>query len=369
MQAPTRIALSEPSIAGNEARYLAECVEENWFAAKGRFVGEFESLFAATHERPAAVSTASGTAALHLAMVALGLGPGDEVLVPALTFVATANAVRYVGATPVIVDVDPSSYTIDPQCAAAAVTERTRALVAVHLFGHPAEMDAICALARRHDLAIVEDAAQALGSRYRDRRCGTLGDIGCFSFNGNKIITAGGGGMVLCDDPERLDRIRRLSFQGRRAGTYEYLHDEVGFNYSLSNLHAAIGLAQLEQLEQLVTRRRRVAARYAEALHDVADLTFTAEPPWGHSNYWLMSVRIDAAFNSRSREDIARALDRAGVEARPFFTPLPDIGAHRSQAHLPVARRLHAEGLILPSSSNLTNEDQDRVLAELLASQ
>ncbi len=367
MQTLTRIPLAEPSIEGNEARYLAQCVEENWFAAKGRFVGEFEALFAEIHERPGAVSTVSGTAALHLAMVALGLGPGDEVLVPALTFVATANAVRYVGATPVVVDVDPIHQTIDPASAEAAITERTRALIAVHLFGHPAEMDAICALAREHDIAVVEDAAQALGSRYRGRSCGTIGDVGCFSFNGNKLVTAGGGGMVLASDRDRLERIRHLSFQGRRAGTREYLHDEVGFNYSLSNLHAAIGLAQLEQIDRLVAQRRAIATRYAAALEGVAGLTFAAEAPWGHSNYWLMSVRVDPVLHGRSREQVAQALDRAGVDSRPFFTPLPDIEAHRSDAHVPVARRLHTEGLILPSSSNLPEDAQDRVLAALLA--
>lgn len=366
MRTPARIALSEPSIEGNEASYLAQCVEENWLAAKGRFVGEFESRFARIHGCPAAVSTTTGTAALHLAMVALGLGPGDEVLVPALTFVATANAVRYVGATPVMVDVDPAFFTIDPTSAAAAVTERTRALMAVHLFGHPADMDAIRDLAHRHDLAVVEDAAQALGSSYRGRRCGTIGEVGCFSFNGNKIVTAGGGGMVLCDNPRRLEQIRHLSFQGRRAGTHEYLHDEIGFNYALSNLHAAVGLAQLEQLERLVMRRRAMAARYAEALQGIAGLVFTAEPPWGYSNHWLMSVRIDAALYGRSREDVARALDRIGIDSRPFFTPLPDTEAHRCAAHVPVARRLHDEGLILPSSSNLTEAAQDRVLAALL---
>ncbi len=202
-----------------------------------------------------------------------------------------------------MVDVDPITYTIDLASAEAAIGERTRALVAVHLFGHPADMDAICGLAHRHELAIVEDAAQALGSTCRGRRCGTIGDVGCFSFNGNKIITAGGGGMVLASDPGRLEQIRHLSFQSREPGSHEYLHDGVGFNYALSNLHAAVGLAQLEKLEQVVAGRRRAAARYASALEDAEGLRFAGEAAWACSNFWLMSVLIDAAACGRSRED------------------------------------------------------------------
>jgi perosamine synthetase len=365
MHTSLRIPLSEPSSGGGEARYLAQCVEENWFAAKGRFVHELEALFAELHGCPDAVSTSSGTSALHLAMLELGLGPGDEVLVPALSFVASANAVSYTGAKPVIVDVDPLTYTIDPASAAAAVSERTRALIVVHLFGHPADMDAICVLAHRHGLAVIEDAAQALGSSYRGRRCGTIGDIGCFSFNGNKIVTAGGGGMVLAGDQARLEHIRHLSFQSREPGSAEYLHDEVGFNYSLSNLHAAVGLAQLEQLTELVTRRRALAGRYASAIEAIDGLTFSAEAPWAKSNFWLASVLVEAGYG-RSRAELMSALDRAGIDSRPFFTPLSDIAAHRCESHVPVARRLHEEGLLLPSSSNLEPADQDRVLAELL---
>jgi len=369
MALATRIPLSEPTMTEVEARYLRECVDENWVAAKGRFVGELETLFAHMHGCPAAVSTASGTAALHLAMIELGLGPGDEVLVPAMTFVASANAVRYAGASPVFVDADPVTYTIDPRDLADKITNRTRAILAVHLFGHPADMDAICELAREHELAVVEDATGALGSRYRGRPCGTIGDIGCFSFNGNKIITAGGGGMLLAADPDRLEHMRHLSFQGRQPGTVEYLHDEVAFNYVLSNLHAAIGLAQLERLDDLLARRRSLAARYRAALVDAPGLTFCVQAPWARCNFWLMSVLVDEAEHGRSRDQVMAALAHAGIESRPFFTPLPDVDAHGdgSMPGIPVARRLHREGLNLPSSASLQDADQDRVIAELLA--
>jgi perosamine synthetase len=365
----TRIPLSEPSIGEAEAEYLRQCVEDNWVAAKGRFVREFEQLFADVHGYPAAVSTTNGTAALHLALLELDIGPGDEVLLPALTFVASANAIRYVGATPVFVDVDPLTYAIDPACAASMVNERTRALLAVHLYGHPADMDALTELAQRHGLAVVEDATEALGSRYRGRLCGTLGDVGCFSFNGNKLITAGGGGMVLASDPERLEHIRHLSLQSRVPGTLEYQHDETGFNYALSNLHAAVGLAQLERLEDLLRRRRALARRYAAGLAEIPGLTFCSEAPWAQSNFWLTSVLVDTESYGRSREQLMHALNDSGIESRPFFAPLPDIGAYRSQTpvDIPVARRLHAQGLSLPSSASLEDGEQNRVIAELAA--
>jgi perosamine synthetase len=366
--APARIPLSEPTIGALEARYVRECMDENWIAANGRFVRELEALFAEIHGQPTAVSTVSGTAALHLGMVELGVGPGDEVIVPALTFVATANAVRYTGAMPVFVDVDPVTYTIDPAAVAAAITPRTRALVAVHLYGHPADMDSLGEIARQHRLAIVEDAAEALGSIHRGRRCGTIGDIGCFSFNGNKAITAGGGGMVIASDPARLEHIRHLSRQGRQPDTREYLHDEIAFNYTLSNLHAAIGLAQLERLDELVDRRRAIAARYASAIAEVPGLTFCEQAPWARSNFWLMSVLVDERAYGRSRRQLMGELDRAGIDSRPLFTPLPDIGAYRDTAavDIPVSRRLHDRGLSLPSSASLAEADQERVIAELL---
>jgi perosamine synthetase len=363
-----RIPLSEPTMGEAEHRYVKMCLRESMVSVKGPFVAAFEALFAEIHDRPTAISTASGTAALHLALVELGVGPGDEVLVPALTFVASANVVRYVGATPVFVDVDPLTYTIDPVDAQTKVGERTRALIAVHLYGHPAAMDELCAIARDRHLALIEDAAEALGARYRGRLCGTIGDLACFSFNGNKLVTSAGGGMVLAGDPERLEHIRHLSLQGREPATVEYLHDEVAFNYALSNLHAAVGLGQLERIEEVLAHRRRLAARYAVALDDTPGLTFCAQAPWAQSNFWLMSVLVDAPRYGRTRQQLMRALGEAGIDSRPFFTPLPDTAAYDTcrDSAIPIARRLHAQGLCLPSSFGLTDADQDRVLAELL---
>jgi len=361
------IPLSVPVLDGNEARYLQACVDENWVASKGRFVREFEALFATVHGRPSAVSTCNGTAALHLAMVELGLGPGDEVIVPVLSFVATVNPVRYVGATPVFVDVDPVSYGMNPAAVLAAITPRTRAILPVHLYGQPVDVDPLMRLAREHGLAVVEDATEALGSRYRDQPCGCLGTIGAFSFNGNKVITAGGGGMLLADGPERLERMRHLSLQARVPGSVEYLHDDVGFNYTLSNLQAAVGLAQLERLDERVAARRQLAVRYAQALGEIEDLTFCAEPEWARSNFWLMSVLVDPAARGRTRDTVMRALEARGVASRPFFHPLCDLPPYRDAqgGEFPVARRLHSQGVSIPSSPNLTVEQQDEVIAVL----
>ena len=370
MSSEPRIPLSAPVLDGNEGRYLQECIDTRWVSRGGRFVREFEALFAERHGMPDAVSTDSGTAALHLALLAAGVGPGDEVIVPALTFVATVNPVLYVGATPVFADLDPVTYGMDAGAVEAAVTERTKAILVVHLYGHPVDMTRITELARRHGLQVIEDATESLGSTWEGRPTGTLGDIAAFSFNGNKIITTGGGGMLLAREPATVDRLRHLTLQARVPGTLEYLHDDVGYNYALSNLQAAVGLAQLERLDAMAAHRRRLAARYAEALADAGEtgLTFCAEVPPARTNYWLMSVLVDPEVHGRDRHAVIAALAQAGIESRPFFTPMPELPHLRAFARgeYPVARRLHATGVSIPSSADLDEAGQERVIAALL---
>jgi len=359
-----RIPLSAPVFGDNERRYLQQCIDERWVSSKGRFVREFEALFAQRHGAPGAVSVASGTAALHLALLAAGVQPGDEVIVPALTFVATVNPVLYAGATPVFADVDPVTYGISADAIEAQLTPRTKAIVVVHLYGHPVDMTRIGAIAERRGLAVIEDATEALGATWEGRPAGMLGDIAAFSFNGNKIITTGGGGMLLARDPETLQRMRHLSLQGRVPGTHEYDHDALGYNYTLSNLQAAVGLAQLERLDELLAHRRRLAGRYAAAFADAGHLTFCAEVAPARSNFWLMSVLVDG----RDRVEIIDALDRAGIDSRPFFMPMPALAhlARYSTGPVPVATRLHERGVSLPSSADLDDAAQDRVITALL---
>jgi perosamine synthetase len=361
-----RIPLAVPVLGEAELTNLKACIDENALAARGRFVEEFEATFAEYHGARDAVSAVNGTAALHLALVELGVGPGDEVILPALTFVATANAVSYAGATPVFADVDPETYGLSAETIAEHVGPSTRAILVVHLYGHPVDMEPIRRLAEAHGLWLVEDATEALGSRYGDALCGTLGDIGCFSFNGNKVITSAGGAMILARAPERLPHLRHLTRHAKEPGR-EYVHDEIGFNYTLSNVHAAIGLAQLQRLDDVLAHRRRLAERYAAALADVDGLTFSGEEDWATSNFWLMSVLVDEEAYVESRDDLMDRLDEAGVDSRPFFHPLPLLPAYREFARgdVPVSRRLHASGVSIPSSANLTDAEQDRVI-ELL---
>lgn len=363
-----RIALSEPTFTGRELDYLRDCIESGWVAARGRFVREFEAEFAAYHGAHDAVTTASGTAALHLALAGLGIGPGDEVIVPTLSFIATVNPVSYVGAAPVFADVTRDTYTLDPQQLESLITERTRAIVVVHLYGQPTDMDAIEAIAHPRGIAIVEDATEALGARYRGRLCGKLGTVGCFSFNGNKVITSGGGGMLLAADPELLERMRHLSLQGRVPGTAEYLHDSIGFNYVMSNLQAAVGLGQLEGLDARLARKRQIAARYRAALAPLPGIECFSEPEWSEGNFWLNSVLVDPE-SGIDRHALMAWLDARGIESRPFFHPLHRLQpyARAGQPELPVADLLHSRGVSLPSSAGLTDADQERVIEALSA--
>jgi perosamine synthetase len=352
-----------PSFGGRENEYVQECLDTGWVSSKGRFVREFEAAFAARHASPAAVSTGSGTAALHVALVELGIGPGDEVIVPALTFIATVNPVRYVGATPVFADLDPTTLTIDPAQVAALVSERTKAIIVVHLYGQPADMDPILGLG----VPVIEDATEALGSTYRGRLCGTIGEVGCFSFNGNKVITTGGGGMLLARDQDRLEHMRYLTLQAREPGSVEYLHGDVGFNYVLSNMQAALGLAQIEGLDERLERKRAIHRRYAEDLRDVPGLRVVGEPEWASSNFWLNSVLVDPAEYGMDRLELAARLETEDIETRPFFHPIHQLPPYREFARgpLPVSELLHDQGLSLPSSPMLAAEDQARVIDAL----
>ena len=378
--AEPRIPLCVPEIAGDEWRYVKDCLDSGWVSSAGTFVERFEADFAARLGAGQAVAMASGTAALHVALLVAGLRPGDEVLVPSLTFIAPANAVRYAGAWPVFVDAEADTWQMDPgrvvdflerQCEwiggelrNRATGRRLGALLPVHLLGHPVNMAPIMAAAEQFGLPVVEDAAESLGAAYRGRPVGRLGRIGCFSFNGNKLMTTGGGGMLVTDDPALARRARYLSTTAKDE-PLEGVHGAIGYNYRLTNLQAAMGCAQLDRLDHLLGAKRRIAARYGEALAGLPGIGVMPEAAWAESAFWLYSIRVDqeaAGLGSRALRD---RLARAGIESRCFWQPLHLSPAHAGAPCLggAVAERLHREILSLPCSCGLTPDDQDRVIA------
>jgi perosamine synthetase len=358
-----RIPVCVPHLAGNEERYVAEAVRTGWISSAGPSVGEFERKFSSYCGAAHGVAAANGTAALHLALKAIGVGPGDEVVLPDFTMVAVLFSVLYCGATPVVVDAEPDTWNVDAARLRDAVTPRTRAIVAVHTYGHPCDMDAIAAVAAEHGIAVVEDAAEAHGAEYRGRRTGGLGRIAAFSFFANKIITTGEGGMVVTSDPALADRARyfqNLCFPLGRGR--EYRHDDVGYNYRLTNVQAALGLAQLERIDELVERRRANARRYAEELADVPGVTLPVERDWARNVYWMYGIVIDADRFGRGRDDLAAGLAKRGVETRTFFQPMHAQrpfaeAAGRAAGSFAVCERLARDGLYLPSGSGLTDEE------------
>jgi perosamine synthetase len=377
--APGGIPLAVPTLGGNEWAYVKEALDTNWVSSQGPFVDRFEREVAARVGSPHAVAVASGTAALHLALLLAGVHAEDEVVMPALTFAAPAFAVAYLGASPVVVDVEDEHWQLDVakvaeflerECTASGgrlVNRRTGrrigALLPVHVLGHPVDLDPLLELAAHYELPVVEDAAEAVGARYKGRAPGTFGLLGCLSFNGNKVITTGGGGVILTSDPELAERARYLSTQAK-DDPVEYVHGEVGFNYRLSNVLAAVGCGQLEVLDRHVEARRRTAAAYAAAFADSAGLTPLREAPWAFCTYWLSTVRVDPRrFGIDSRE-LLRRLAEQGIQSRPIWQPL-----HRSRPfagcsayRVEVADRVHAEALSLPSTSSLSEEDRNRVV-------
>jgi perosamine synthetase len=357
-----RLPVAAPSIGERELQYVTECILSGWISSTGPFVQRFESAFAQYCGVRQAIATSNGTTALHLALLALGVGPGDEVIVPTLSFIATANAVTYCGAKPVFVDSDPRNWNIDPEAVAAAITPRTRAIIPVHLYGHPADLDPILAVARRHDVAVVEDAAEAHGALYKGRQVGGLGVIGAFSFYGNKIVTTGEGGMLTTSDDDLAARIRQLRDHGMSA-TRRYWHPVLGYNYRLTNLQAAVGVAQMEKIDAILERKQRLADAYAECLQDVPGVTLPPAEPWARSVHWLYSILIDPVIFGRTRDEIIDSLHAGDIETRPVFPPMhtQPIYAGENPQSLPVAERISTTGLSLPSSVTLELRDVERV--------
>lgn len=368
---PSFIPVCEPVLGGSEEQYVLDCLRTNWISSLGDYITRFEEAFSRFCEAEHGVACSSGTAALHLALEALEMGPGDEVIVPAFTLIVSANTVCLTGATPVLADVDPRTWCIDPECIKAKITPRTKAIMAVHMYGHPADMKAIMEIAERHGLWVIEDCAQAHGAQCHGRKTGSLGHVAAFSFYGNKIITCGEGGMVVTDSARIAERVRLLRNQ---AFTEErFVHHAVGFNYRMTNIQAAIGLAQCEQLEDRVVHKIELARVYTELLAGEESLTLPYQASWARNVYWMYGILVNETFGLTAGE-LRRMLWERGVDTRAFFHPLnlqPVYqGGHRRWPDLrgsyPVAEDLGRRGLYLPSGHSITREIQEEVVRRLL---
>lgn len=380
------IPLCVPEVRGNEWTYVKECLDTGWVSSVGKYVTRFEERIAARLGAGQAVAFTSGTAALHVALLLAGVGPGDEVVLPSLTFIAPAFAVRYLGAWPVLADVDPRHWQMDAEQVRGFLTEgcrsqdgqvvnratgrRVKALLPVDLMGHPADMDPLMALAEEFGLTVVEDATESLGGLYKGRPAGRLGHIGALSFNGNKIITTGGGGMLVCDDQTLAQRARYLSTQAK-DDPLEYVHCQVGFNYRLSNIQAAMGCAQLESLDDYVAAKRRIHQAYREGLAGVPGIGFMAQAGWAVSACWMSPILVDPVAHGQDSRGLLGALHGQGIQTRPLWQPLHQSPALAGSHNLgcPVSERLHQQGLCLPCSVGLTPSDQERVIRAIAAGQ
>lgn len=342
------LLLDAPNLGEREKNRLTECVDSTYVSTAGPFVPEFEESFARYVGSCSAVAVQSGTAALHIALVELGVGPGDEVVVPALSFVASVNPILYTGATPVLVDVDPNSWTLNIEKVKEVITPRTKVLLPVHLYGNPCEMDSLLACAASKNVAVLEDATESLGALWQGRPTGTLGEYGCFSFNGNKLITTGGGGMVVSNNPEGAKHIKFLVNQAREA-TKGYYHPELGYNFRMTNLEAALGLAQMERIGEFLEKKKRFAKIYQNALEDLPGVCFQREIPGGESAWWLPSFTLAEG----ATEQLQGVLRERGVPTRRIFAPLHTYPYLRQYCHVPCpeAERIYAQGLNLPAST------------------
>jgi perosamine synthetase len=361
------IPVNQPLLDGNEERYLAECIKTGWISSEGPFVRRLEEGFAARVGRGHGIAVCNGSVALDVAIATLGLDPGAEVIVPSFTIISCAAAVIRAGATPVLVDCEPDTWNTTAARIADRITPRTKAIMIVHIYGLPVDMDPVLALGRQHELKIIEDAAEMHGQTYRGRPCGSFGDISTFSFYPNKLVTTGEGGMVLTDDPalaERCREMRNLCFQpGKR-----FVHEELGWNFRLSNLQAAVGVAQLERLDEFVARKRRMGEAYLEQLADIRGLRLPmAQTPSAENIFWVFGVVLEEDVPFDAAEAMRRLAAR-GIGTRPFFWPMHEqpvfrrMGLFASEIH-PNAERLARRGFYLPSGLALTEAQIERVAA------
>ncbi len=358
------IPVCEPLTGEKELRYATDCLKTNWISSLGKYIGEFEQKFAEYCGCKYGVTTTNGTTALHLALVSLGIGNGDEVIVPAFTMAASVFAIVYTGAKPVLVDSEPETWNMDVTKIEEKITKKTKVIMPVHIYGHPCDMDPVMEIAKGHDLYVVEDAAEAHGAEYKGKKAGNLGDIGCFSFYANKIITTGEGGMIVTNSEEIADRARRLKDQAY-SPQKRFLHSDIGFNYRMTNIQAAVGLAQLEKIDQFVEMRRQNAYFYNSRLKELPGITLPPEKERVKNVYWMYSIVIEDEFGL-TRDQLMGKLREKEIGTRSFFFPMHlqpcfiNMELFDGESY-PVAEELGEKGLYLPSSSGLTTEQKEYI--------
>lgn len=364
------IPVAKPDLSGNEKLYVTDAIDSTWISSTGKFIDTFETEFAKACGTGTCISVCNGTVALHLALLTLDVRPGDEVIVPSLTYIATANAVKYVGAVPVFVDVDPTTWCLDPNKIEEAITPRTKGIIAVHLYGHPADMDAINRIAAVNGLWVVEDAAEAPLTEYRGRPTGSLAKIATFSFYGNKMITCGEGGAITLNDAALDLRARTLRGQGMDPNR-RYYFPVTGFNFRLTNVAAAFLCAQLERKDSILKLRNEIFRLYREKLSGVPGIAFQPVAPWCVQSPWLFSILVEASVYGRSRDELINHLGSNGIETRPFFIPLHTLppfreDSRRRNEHLPITIALASQGINLPTYNGLTESEIDFVVKAII---
>jgi perosamine synthetase len=350
-----KIPISQPALVGNEKKYVLDCLDSNWISSNGKYIHLFEQKFAEYLGVKHALTCCNGTAALHLALLALGVGFGDEVIIPTLTYVATTNAVAYTGATPVLADCELDTWNIDPSKIESLITTRTKAIIPVPLYGHPCDMNPILEIAQRHGLYVVEDAAEALGARYRGRLCGSMTDISTFSFYGNKTITTGEGGMVVTNDDELAAKVRLFKGQGMDQNR-RFWFPQIGYNYRMTNIQAAIGLAQMENIELFLAKRWEIAGWYNKHLSGILGITLPVIKKYAAHSWWLYSILIENEYGE-SRDAVMDRLSENGIESRPFFYPMHIMPVYFvCGAPFDVSIEVASKGINLPTYYDLCEQ-------------
>jgi perosamine synthetase len=363
-----QIPLVQPSLAGNETRYVSDCLSSGWVSSQGGYISKFEDAVTSFLGDGKALCTSSGTTALHLALLGLEIGPGDEVIVPNLTFGATANAVVHAGATPVFVDINPETWTIDPEQISQALSERTKAVIPVHLYGHPCDMDPILEVCREAGLKIIEDCAEAFGAEYKNKKVGTFSDVACFSFFANKVITTGEGGMVWSKDQNTIARMSMFRDHGM-SKERRYWHSVTGYNYRMTNMQAAIGLAQMEQIDRFLNLRRSLANQYHSRLSKISGIKLPHYKEWAKPVCWLYTIEINIDDLGIDIDTLSSRLKEYGVETRGVFIPLSGQPAFNVYPSLntPISERVAARGLSLPTSNEMNISDVNIVCDALFS--